>query len=71
MLYAIIIWSLVAVILHFSDVGKFKDWPVMSWPWRWSCLCLLEWLLLIIAVLMIFGVGLAVLVPIIGNQLLI
>ena len=61
------IWSLVAVILHFSDVGKFKDWPVIDWPWRWSCLCLLEWFLIILASLLILGVGLALLVPIVGN----
>jgi hypothetical protein len=67
MLYLIMIWSLVAVILHFSDVGKFKDWPVIAWPWRWSCLCLLEWFLIILASLLILGVGLALLVPIVGN----
>lgn len=61
------IWSLVAVILHFSDVGKFKDWPVIACPWRWSCLCLLEWFLIILASLLILGVGLALLVPIVGN----
>lgn len=60
------IWSLVAVILHFSDVGKFKDWPVIALPWRWSCLCLLEWVLIILAALLILGVGLALLVPIVG-----
>ena len=66
MLYVIIIWTLVAVILHFSDVGKFKNWPVIAWPWRWSCLCLLEWCLFILAVLLMLGVGLMLLVPIVG-----
>ncbi len=67
MLYVIIIWTLVAVILHFSDVGKFKNWPVIAWPWRWSCLCLLEWCLLILAVLLMSGVGLMLLIPILGE----
>lgn len=67
MLYLVIIWTLVAVILHFSEVGKFKDWPVIDWPWRWSCLCLLEWFLIILIALLMLGVGLALLVPILGN----
>ena len=45
MLYLIALWSLTAIILHFADVGAFRKWPVISWPWKWSCLCLLEWCL--------------------------
>ena len=47
MLYISILWSLVAVILHYSEVGKFKDWSVIDWPWKWSCLCLLQWTIII------------------------
>ena len=47
MLYISILWSLVAVILHFCEVGKFKDWSVIDWPWKWSCLCLLQWTIII------------------------
>lgn len=59
MLYLIAIWSLVAIILHFADVGAFKDWPVISWPWKWSCLRLLEWCLDILLVLVALPVTLA------------
>lgn len=45
MLYLIALWSLIAIILHFADVGAFRKWPVISWPWKWSCLCFLEWCL--------------------------
>ena len=51
MLYIIILWSLVAVILHYCEVGKFKDWPVNDWPWKWSCLCLLQWNIIIAIIL--------------------
>lgn len=59
MLYLITIWSLVAIILHFADVGAFKKWPVISWPWKWSCLCLLEWCLGILFALVALGATLA------------
>lgn len=60
MLYLITIWSLVAIILHFAEVGAFKKWPVISWPWKWSCLCLLEWCLGILFVLVALGATLAI-----------
>lgn len=39
----IVVWSLVAVILHCSGVGMFAEWPVTDWPWHWSCLCIFWW----------------------------
>lgn len=43
----IVVWSLVAVILHCSGVGLFAQWPVTALPWHWSCLCILWWDLLV------------------------
>ena len=56
MLYLIALWSLTAIILHFADVGAFRKWPVISWPWKWSCLCLLEWCLgILLALVALFA----------------
>ena len=39
----ILIWTLVAVILHLCGVGAFAEWPITAWPWHWSCLCIFWW----------------------------
>lgn len=65
MLEVITIWTLVAVILHFCDVGAFKDWPIISWPWKWSCCCLFLWAILIIPVTIILCTVFAIAVPVI------
>lgn len=50
----IVVWSLVAVVLHFAGVGAFAEWAVTAVPWHWSCLCILWWDL-IVAVLCILA----------------
>lgn len=54
----IVLWSLVAVVLHLCGVGAFAEWPITAWPWHWSCLCIL-WYDLMLTVILI--VALAVL----------
>ena len=39
----IAIWTLVAIILHFSGVGAFAVWPVIAGPFTWSCCALVIW----------------------------
>lgn len=36
-------WTILAIVLHFCDVGYFAKWPVIDWPWHWSCCCLILW----------------------------
>jgi len=43
----IMVWTLVAVILHFAGVGAFAEWAVTAVPWHWSCLCILWWDLIV------------------------
>ena len=45
------VWTLIAVVLHFCEVSVFGEWPVIAWPWHWSCFCLLIWEWVIVAVL--------------------
>jgi len=37
------IWTLVAIILHFSGVGAFAVWPVIAGPFTWSCCSIVIW----------------------------
>lgn len=51
------IWSIIAVVLHLCGVGSFAEWPIIAWPWHWSCLCIELWVfgiygLVIVAVLL-------------------
>lgn len=41
--FIVLVWTLVAVILHLSGVGQFAQWELTAWPWHWSCLCLMYW----------------------------
>lgn len=43
----IVVWTLVAVILHFAGVGAFAEWVVTAAPWHWSCLCIFWWDLIV------------------------
>lgn len=43
----LVIWTLVAIILHCCGVGEFAQWPICAWITHWSCMCLLLWDLLI------------------------
>ena len=28
------IWTILAIVLHFCDVGNFAKWSVIDWPWH-------------------------------------
>ena len=34
-----VIYTILAVILHFAEVGKLQVWSVTALPWNWSLLC--------------------------------
>lgn len=51
------IWTILAIVLHFCDVGYFAKWPVIDWPWHWSCCCLLIWeWIVVIVLLLVFSI---------------
>ena len=54
------VWSIIAVVLHLIGIGRFADWPLISWPTHWSCLCLEIWMfiLCIVIVAICFAIGL-------------
>lgn len=37
------IWTIIATVLHFCNVGDFAQWPVIASPFTWSCFCLEIW----------------------------
>lgn len=37
------LWTVLATVFHYAEFGAFKDWPVIAWPWHWSCLCIAIW----------------------------
>ena len=53
-------WSLLAVILHFANVGEFATWPVIDWPWHWSCLCLEIYVCIVYIVIISIGFAFAI-----------
>ena len=48
------IWTILAIVLHFCDVGYFAKWSVIDWPWHWSCCCLLIWEWIVAIILLPF-----------------
>lgn len=54
------VWSVIAVVLHFVGIGSFAEWPIISWPTHWSCLCLEIWMFIfyIVIVAICAAVGL-------------
>ena len=42
-LFFVIVWTIVAVTLTLCGVGLFANWPITAWPWRWSCMCIFYW----------------------------
>ena len=42
---SICLWTVAAVVLHFCEIGKFKDWPVFSLT-EWSCMSVFIWTLI-------------------------
>ena len=37
------LWTVLATVFHFAGFGAFAEWPVMAWPWQWSCFCIAIW----------------------------
>ena len=55
----VIIWTLASVILSLCGVGKFAEFPITAWPWNWSCLCVLYWVVIVTALFVAGTVGFA------------
>lgn len=49
----VMIWSLMAVICKLLEVGTFASLEIIDWPWRWSCLCIMEWWAIVFVLLFI------------------
>ena len=60
-----IIWTLAALILNLSDIGRFVVLAVIASPFAWSCFCAFVWLSMLVFFLTIVQ---AVLQVIYGNQ---
>jgi hypothetical protein len=43
------LWTILATVFHFAGFGAFAEWPVIAWPWHWSCFCIAIWWSAIIA----------------------
>lgn len=43
----VIIWTLVSITLSLCGVGKFAEFPITAWPWNWSCLFVLYWVVIV------------------------
>lgn len=41
------IWTLIALVLHFSGVGSFAEWPAIAGPFTWSCCTIEIWVFII------------------------
>lgn len=51
------LWTILATVFHFAGFGAFAEWPVIEWPWHWSCFCIAIWWTAIVA-LVISGIAL-------------
>lgn len=43
----VFVWTMLATVLHLCGVGSFTDWSITDLPWRWSCLSILYWWLIL------------------------
>lgn len=43
------LWTILATVFHFAGFGAFAEWPVIAWPWHWSCFCIAIWWTAILA----------------------
>lgn len=42
------LWTILVTVLHYAGLGELKEWPVIAWPWQWSCLAFAEWYVILI-----------------------
>ena len=54
------LWTILATVFHFAGFGAFAEWPVIAWPWQWSCFCIAIWwtaiiVLIILVAVLIYG----------------
>ena len=49
--FAVVVWTLVAIILNLCGVGTFASWDITARPWHWSCLCIFYWYVALIFIL--------------------
>lgn len=47
----VFVWSMLAIVLHLCGVGSFADWSITAFPWRWSCLFILYWWLILVTII--------------------
>lgn len=52
--FLVLIWTVVAIILKYSEVGVFATWDVTAWPWHWSCCFILYLYLCFVALIVAF-----------------
>lgn len=55
--FFILMWTMLAVVLNLCGVGVFQNWEITDWPWRWSCLCILYWDMILTFLLIVVFVG--------------
>lgn len=50
------IWTLIALVLHFCDVGAFAEWPAIAGPFTWSCCTIEIWLFMFYGIVFVLAV---------------
>lgn len=61
------LWTVLATVFHFAGFGAFAEWPVIAWPWHWSCFCIAIWWSAIIA-LVISGIALYYIIKVLREK---
>lgn len=61
------LWTILATVFHFAGFGAFAEWPVIAWPWHWSCFCIAIWWSAIIA-LVISGIALYYIIKVLREK---
>lgn len=61
------LWTILATVFHFAGFGAFAEWPVIAWPWHWSCFCIAIWWSAIIA-LVISGIALFYIIKVLKEK---
>lgn len=46
----ILLWTLVASVLHIAGVDSFAEWPIIAGPLTWSCFSVFIWSWIIVII---------------------